>query len=172
MVMPISAIVGKRRWMSKMEDIFFSGTFGGEALSLAASIATIKKLEALDVPKKLAAYGEGLIGAVRDLICKHRLNDVLAISGLDWWPRLQMKSSDAMPSNVFTSLLRQEFIEQGILAGAAFNFCYAHTSNDIAGETLERIDGAFEVFSETLRSERPANHLRGKPIEPIFKVRA
>src|SRR5262249_3849239 len=38
--MPISALVGRASIMKKMEDIFFSTTFGGETLSLAAAIAT------------------------------------------------------------------------------------------------------------------------------------
>ena len=33
--MPISALVGKKIYMDKIEDIFFSGTFAGETLSLA-----------------------------------------------------------------------------------------------------------------------------------------
>ncbi|HUU24574.1 MAG TPA: aminotransferase class III-fold pyridoxal phosphate-dependent enzyme, partial [Methyloceanibacter sp.] len=58
--MPISAIVGRGEIMRLMEDIFFSGTFGGEALSLAASIATIDKLRRLDGPAKFAGMGARL----------------------------------------------------------------------------------------------------------------
>ena len=36
--MPISAVVGRADIMREMEEVFFSGTFGGEALSLAASL--------------------------------------------------------------------------------------------------------------------------------------
>src|SRR5690606_16635796 len=38
--MPISALVGRAEVMRSVEDVFFSGTFGGEALSLAAAQAT------------------------------------------------------------------------------------------------------------------------------------
>ncbi|MBI3691727.1 MAG: aminotransferase class III-fold pyridoxal phosphate-dependent enzyme, partial [Mycolicibacterium aromaticivorans] len=37
--MPIAAVLGRADIMRLMEDIFFSGTFGGEALSIAAAIA-------------------------------------------------------------------------------------------------------------------------------------
>ena len=37
--------------MKLMNDIFFSGTFGGEALSIAAAIATLKKLKKYNAPK-------------------------------------------------------------------------------------------------------------------------
>ncbi len=36
---------GRADIMRLMEDIFYSGTFGGETLSLAAAIATIDKIE-------------------------------------------------------------------------------------------------------------------------------
>jgi len=45
---PISAVVGKRDYMRRMEDIFFSGTFGGDAIALAAAHAVIKKMQRLD----------------------------------------------------------------------------------------------------------------------------
>ena len=38
---PLSALVGKEEYMVVMKDIFFSGTFGGETLSLAAAKARI-----------------------------------------------------------------------------------------------------------------------------------
>src|SRR5687767_16004001 len=41
---PISAVVGRAQYMREMEEIFFSSTFGGDAVSLAASIATIRKM--------------------------------------------------------------------------------------------------------------------------------
>ncbi|MDC4226424.1 MAG: aminotransferase class III-fold pyridoxal phosphate-dependent enzyme [Candidatus Manganitrophus sp.] len=40
--MPVSAIVGKRDIMKLFDEIFFSFTFGGETLSIAAAIATIQ----------------------------------------------------------------------------------------------------------------------------------
>jgi glutamate-1-semialdehyde 2,1-aminomutase len=39
---PVSALAGKSEIMRMMEEIFFSFTFGGEALSLAAALATLK----------------------------------------------------------------------------------------------------------------------------------
>ena len=40
--MPISALLGRQEIMKKFEDVFFSSTFGGETLSLAAAIANRK----------------------------------------------------------------------------------------------------------------------------------
>ena len=59
--MPISAVVGRADIMHLMEDVFFSGTFGGETLSLAAAIATIDKIEREGVIDHLWATGGELI---------------------------------------------------------------------------------------------------------------
>ncbi|WP_257982393.1 aminotransferase class III-fold pyridoxal phosphate-dependent enzyme, partial [Aeromonas salmonicida] len=58
---PISAVVGRRQYMGRMEDIFFSGTFGGDAIALAAANAVIKKMRRLDVPARLAERGQQLL---------------------------------------------------------------------------------------------------------------
>ena len=58
--MPISAVVGRADIMRIMEDIFYSGTFGGEALSLAAAIATIDKIERENVTERLWQVGGDL----------------------------------------------------------------------------------------------------------------
>ena len=72
--MPISAIVGRRQYMTLMEEIFFSGTFGGEALSLAASIVTIDKLRREGAVAKFADTGARLKAGVGTSIDRHNLN--------------------------------------------------------------------------------------------------
>ena len=42
---PISAIVGKKNIMNLMNEVFVSGTFAGETLSMAAALATLNKLK-------------------------------------------------------------------------------------------------------------------------------
>ena len=42
---PLSAVTGKKEIMMLMEEVFFSFTYGGETLSLAAALATMQKLE-------------------------------------------------------------------------------------------------------------------------------
>src|SRR3989344_1507516 len=61
--MPLSITVGKEEIMSKTEDLFMSTTFGGEAASLAAAVATIKEMKQKDVVghiwKVVAMFKEG-----------------------------------------------------------------------------------------------------------------
>ncbi len=122
--MPISALVGEREIMKKCEDIFFSGTFMGECLSLAAAIATIKKLERLNVPQKLKDCGLGLL-------C---LPDV---TGEPWRPQITVPDQ---------SLWRQEAIKHGLIAGTHFNLMLAHCNGDILYETTNKYCDILETM--------------------------
>lgn len=58
---PITALVGKREYMERIEqDVFYSTTFAGEAVSIAAALACLDEMERLNVPKLLAEMGTEL----------------------------------------------------------------------------------------------------------------
>lgn len=101
--MPISALVGKREIMQKMEDVFYSGTFMGETLSLAAAIACIKKLERLDVPSKLKEIGARLLTRP-------------GVSGPSWRPKWDRDSREE----------RGRLLDAGIILGSHFNLQLGH----------------------------------------------
>jgi glutamate-1-semialdehyde aminotransferase len=168
--MPISAIVGSRQIMKLMDDIFFSSTFGGEALSLAASIATIKKLEKLNAPSVFKSTGEDIYINVQKLINQTGLNEVVNITGVDWWPRFEINSFKGTTNNEISTLLRQELIENGIFIGGGFNMSLSHDS-DVMTETYSAIRRAFESLAEYLNMPNPTINLRGKLIKPVFQVR-
>ena len=58
--MPISALAGRAELMDRLEDVFFSGTHGGETLSLAAARAV---LDTLDAPAYERPLREGRAAA-------------------------------------------------------------------------------------------------------------
>ena len=62
---PISALVGKNKFMREMENIFFSTTFGGETLSISASLALIKRMETQPVIETIWEKGSILMNRVK-----------------------------------------------------------------------------------------------------------
>jgi glutamate-1-semialdehyde 2,1-aminomutase len=170
--MPISAVVGRQEIMKGMEDIFFSGTFGGEALSLAAALATIDKLERENALPRIHAMGADLSDRLARIFHAHEVSDYLATIGESWWLGLSVKGDGKRVDDLLmTSLLRQELAAQGILQCGSFNLSLAHTADGILDETLERWELAVGRLSDHLLSNDPIARLRGKPIEPVFKVR-
>ncbi len=168
--MPISALVGPRRIMHQLEDIFFSATFGGEALSIVAAIATIDKLERKKVIPALWRRGEELRDGANALFAKRGLGEFVAFTGEGWWPRIKM-TKPPVDATLLTSLLRQELNANGLLLGASFNLCLAHDDDAVVTETLAAIDNSAVTVRQALDSKNPATHLRGELVRPTFSVR-
>lgn len=82
---PLSAIAGKSEIMKLMEEIFFSFTFGGETLALAAAWATLNKLEQEPVIETIEKQGSKVMQGVQTLIDKYELSPSLSISGHPSW---------------------------------------------------------------------------------------
>ena len=74
---PLSAIVGKKEIMLEMENVFLSGTFGGELLSLAAAKYVLNKHMREDICADLARKGNLLASKVEDLIKQYELNEIV-----------------------------------------------------------------------------------------------
>ena len=64
--------------MDEMEGFFSS--FGGEALSIAAAIAVIDKLERLEGIQKLWKFGGLIRNKIDEIIAKHGLVDIVSLS--------------------------------------------------------------------------------------------
>ena len=170
--MPISAVVGRRAIMRWMEDIFFSGTFGGETLSLAAAIATIDKLEARDAPARFATIGAKVKAGVGAVLAEHGLDEAFRLVGGDWWPGIVATGDGRTDAITANSLLRQELVAEGLLMGATFNLCLAHDDDGVIAETLAAWARAAETVASALAEDDPAARLRGAPIRPVFQVRS
>ena len=169
--MPISAIVGRDEVMKQMTEIFFSGTFGGEALSLAAAVATIDKLITQDVIKRTRAHGRHLMDRVNSLVAAHGLASILQLGGSDWWPMWKLLDCPIEP-NLLHSLLRQEMAANGILCQDTVNLCLAHIDAAVEAETLAGIDASLGYLAAALNDRDPKSYLRGSMIQPAFRVRA
>ena len=169
--MPISAIVGSKKIMNKMNDIFFSSTFGGEALSLVAAIETINKIKRTNAINKMKKTGSKLILELNNLISKSLLKDMFYFMGPDWWPRIHINSNNKIDNVLFKSLLRQEFNASGLLINATLNLSLAHTHDSIYTETINRFAKAILKLNEHIEMKNPEKALKGNLIKPTFSVR-
>ena len=167
---PLSAVAGRREIMQLMEEIFFSFTFGGETLSLAAAKATLTKLQREPVLETLRGQGEKILHGTAGLIEDHRLGRIFDLSGHPSWSFLTIKDAGGYSSQQIKTLFLQEMFARGILTLGTHNMSYAHSDADIAGllavygEVLPQIGQA--VDAGTLSEQ-----LRAAPLEPLFKLR-
>jgi glutamate-1-semialdehyde 2,1-aminomutase/spore coat polysaccharide biosynthesis protein SpsF len=166
--MPISAIVGKKEIMKEFEEVFFSFTFGGETLSIAAAIATIKELKEKNVIYFLWAQGRKLSDGVNELIRKHKLEKHVFYQGLP--PRAVMGFRDEKGDDdlELKSLFQQEAIRRGVLFTGAHNISFSHT-DDVIERTLEIYDEVMSICKDTIEENNIKERLEGPTVQPVFR---
>jgi glutamate-1-semialdehyde 2,1-aminomutase len=167
---PVSAIAGRADVMKLMEEVFFSFTFGGEALSLAAALATMNKLQREPVIAHLRSQGEKIMAGLSTLISKYGADEFLEISGHSTWSFLLIKDTPEVSSWELKTLFLQEMFQRGILTLATHNMSYSHTDEDIA-RLLQAYDEIIPALVAARNPQILKEILRCKPLEPLFKVR-
>jgi glutamate-1-semialdehyde 2,1-aminomutase len=167
---PVSAVAGRRDLMKMMEEIFFSFTFGGETLSLAASAATLDKLLRENVCAQIAARGQTLIDGIKQRIGHHGVVDFISIAGHPSWSFLLLKDMPGVSQWEIKTLLLQELFARGILSLGTHNLSYAHTVGDI-DRLLTVYDEVFPLLRAGALEGKMSELLRCEPLQPLFRVR-
>lgn len=167
---PLSALAGRADIMRLMEEVFFSFTFGGEALSLAASLATMNKVQTQPVIETLRRNGERLKESAQQLIARHGVGHFLSVTGNPAWSFLIIKEANSYSPWQIKTLFLQEMFARGILTLATHNLTYAHADDDIA-QLLAAYDEVFPILKDAVDNATLEKRLRCKPLEPLFKIR-
>lgn len=168
--MPLSAIVGRADIMKMMNDIFYSGTFGGEALSLAAAKATIDKMKRTNAIGKIWKTGAAMTAQTQSLLDQYGIGDVLFLSGLDPWKVLNFKDRGDVKKEAIKTRFMIEMLREGVLVSGTHNICYAHDDEDLK-RVAQAQDKAFSRISSDLKAGVLEKNLEVSPIYPVFQVR-
>lgn len=166
--MPLAAVTGKRDVMNVFDDIFFSGTFGGDALSLAACKATIEALETDNAIDGLWQRSQDLVDGINGLIKKHRLENYLQVLGYPIRSVLVFTGVDGEENRLRRTFLMQKCIERGLLYFCSHVPCIAHGKAEIRF-TLEVLDAAFAEVADAIVGKDFHERLIGEPVQAIFR---
>ena len=161
--MPLGIIAGKAEYMNELNHVFFSMTFGGEALSLAAAIATIKELQTKDY-NYLWELGNMLDKGIKDAAQKYNLDITFAGDA----PRhnLSFNPETYEDADGLKAMFYQEMVKQGILFPNVIYIQFSHTKKDIK-KTIKAADKAFKFVSENINDADKV--LEGKRAVAIFR---
>jgi glutamate-1-semialdehyde 2,1-aminomutase/spore coat polysaccharide biosynthesis protein SpsF len=169
--MPIAALVGQEKYMRLLDEVFVSGTFGGEALSLAAAIAVVDKIEREPVIEHLWKQGARLAEAVTAQIKANGLEHVIKVTGQPCWSILAVEDHPAADAAAIKSYLVTRGFQHGVLANGSHNICYAHDDKDI-DLCIAAYGSMLAELAELLRSKRLLAELGCEPVYPVFSVRS
>ena len=164
--MPLGSISGKAEFMSVFEDIFYSTTFGGETLSLAAFIATVTELK-----EKKALNSIHQKGAKFQDEFKQLSSDIGISIPIDGHPakiRLQFLDEKENESLLLRSLFCQENIQNGIFfwQGPIFHN-YSHSEDDME-KTLNSIEKSLKTLKNAIKCNNVKSMLNGKAMTRVM----
>lgn len=145
---PLSACVAKTELMDKWPAGTHGGTFGGNPVSCAASLAVIELLEneLIDHCAKMGGY---FVEKLQELKEKHA--EILDVRGLGLMLGMEFADKDGAPNPELTILVKEKALEKGLIlltCGVDKNVI-RFIPPLIVNE--EQIDQAIEIVSESLR---------------------
>ena len=167
---PLSAVVGSNKVMQKVEDIFFSGTFGGETLSLAAASVIVDVYKAQQVIKHFDQMGNYLLENLNTLIESEGLSDIFWTSGHPAWSFLHIKVQSQYSVFEIKTFFLQEMFKRGILTLGSHNLSFSHSKEDI-DKLLAVYQVVLPMIKEHILKKDLLENIHSVILQPLFKVR-
>lgn len=150
----INAVVGRTEVMEAAQATFISSTFWTERIGPTAALAALAVMARERSWERITQTGTRIRALWQDLARRHGLT--LHHAGL---PALATFSFDGSRALAYKTLMTQEMLDRGWLAGPGTYACLSHTP-----EVLDRYAEALDpVFALIAQCED------GRPVEPILR---
>ena len=167
---PLSVVCGSREIMREMENIFFSGTFGGELLSLAAANVVLGMHQKDEISPRLNNYGDELSRDLQKVIDQTDMSGLLEIKGHPTWKFLEWKDGREFTAPELKTYFMQEMFRRGILILSTHNVTLAHNKK-IRGVVISKYERVLTLMKKAISEGNLKDKLEVMPLKPLFKVR-
>jgi len=165
--MPIGILTGRKDIMALLDkDVFFFTTFGGEALSLAATKATIEFMKKNSVQAVIAEKGRKLKDGYNRIASELGM-EYTSCSGFDCRTIMTFDASAGNPLEM-KSLVQQEMIKRGVLWGGFHNVSFSLTDEDIE-HVIACYMEVLPILKKAVQDGNVKELLRGEPVGPVFR---
>lgn len=168
--MPLSVVTGRAEIMKLLDEVFFSFTYGGELLSIAAALATIEKLEQSSGTQEIAKCGTKLSEGITKLIASHSCEDFLSVSGHPVWSFFNIHVEEPNELYLWKTLYMQETLKRGLISLGSHNLTLSHDVSVIE-QIISIYAEVIKVFATVKREGSIASVLEVEPLTPLFGVR-
>ncbi|MBI5810209.1 MAG: aminotransferase class III-fold pyridoxal phosphate-dependent enzyme [Deltaproteobacteria bacterium] len=165
----LSAIAGRKEFMKELNSVFFSMTYSGETVGLAAAKATINELLAKPVIPHIWEMGSRLHEGINAYATQLGLS--FRISGKPPRAVISIKNGKGEEDLLLKSVFLQETVKRGILFGGPVFISYSHTGEDI-DKTIKASCSALDVLKAAIESNDPGAYLEGQPVGVVFRQRS
>jgi len=148
---PLSAFVGKRQYMEKLNEFRMTTTYAGETLSIAAAIATLNIMKREKVHSHINAMGKRLMSGFNDIAKSLGVEGYAA--GLPPAAFLKINTPDQNYNALLEYLWFRELFREGVFIILRWFISYSHKEKDI-DEALEKAKRALKRALDAATKER------------------
>jgi glutamate-1-semialdehyde 2,1-aminomutase len=159
----ITATIGKREVMEAAQTTFISSTFWTERIGPTAALKTLEVMERVKSWDTITQTGLGIRAGWQKLADKHGLK--ISHWGLASLTGFTFQSDNAL---AYKTLITQEMLAKGYLAGNSVYVCIDHTPEVVAG-FFEALDPIFALIKECEEGRDVMNLLKGPVCHGGFK---
>jgi len=138
----ITAIIGRREVMQEAQSSFISSTFWTERIGPTAAIKTLEIMEREKSWEKITNIGNKIYHNIESIAKKYELK--ISQYGL---PALTSFRFQGNNSSIYKTLITQEMLKKGYLAGTSVYACTEHTP-EIIEEYFYNLDTIFNLISD------------------------
>ncbi|MQA79610.1 MAG: glutamate-1-semialdehyde 2,1-aminomutase [Streptosporangiales bacterium] len=173
----VSALAGRREIMepgglrSGGDRVFLlSTTHGAETHALAAAMAVQDAYEAEGVIARMHALGDRLATGVREVTAATEVGEHVVVRGRASNLVFATLDGDGRPSQEYRTLFLRQLLLGGVIA-PSFVVSAALTDADI-DHTVDVVAQACAVYAKALDAGDPGPWMGGRPVKPVFRLRA
>ncbi|RYE58067.1 MAG: aminotransferase class III-fold pyridoxal phosphate-dependent enzyme [Sphingobacteriales bacterium] len=159
----ITAVIGKKKIMEAAQSTFISSTFWTERLGPSAALKTLEVMAREKSWEKITSTGLQVMQGWKNLAEKHDLT--ISVSGLASLATFSFTGKNPL---AYKTLMTQEMLNKGYLAGPAMYSCIAH-STEIIKEYFENLDPVFALIRECEDGRDVIKVLKGPICHAGFK---
>lgn len=166
---PLSAVVGKKKYMKLFNDVFFSFTYGGECIGLAAAKACIDKLKKKKVLEIIKNNGLLFKLELNKLIKKYDFEDYFNCDGHPSRTVLTIKSNKSLKSPLVTkTFIQQKLLDNKVLWSGYHCITYTFNKKDIS-LAIGAYENVFKKLKKIIeKKQNLKSQIKGKLLKQVF----
>ncbi len=163
---PMAAVVGQRRFMEPMEQMFISSAYWDDNIGAVAALTTLRELERRQAVAHFKCIGDEF---------KIRINKAAKNVGLDAecvgvaaHPGIRIRVEDPEAAKKVSTLFIQENARRGVILASGFFFNCAHDQAAV-DKTAAVVEESFAVIKDGLEQDRLDDLLETPIQEDLFR---
>lgn len=159
----ITATIGRKEIMQAAQTTFISSTFWTERIGPAAGLKTLEVMEKVKSWDQITKTGLDITKRWQELANKYEIS--ISTSGLPALTGFSINSANAL---AYKTLITQEMLLKGYLAGTSVYVCTEHTP-EIVNNYFDTLEPIFALIKECEEGRDVAKLLKGPVCHAGFK---